>query len=64
MLEACKVEQYDVCFFDVLSRLVSYRSSETFRHPFSDDQQPRPADWEKFVDDLGRLVCEEQSPAR
>ena len=28
------------------------------------NQPVHPADWERFVDDLGRLITEEQSPQR
>jgi len=32
--------------------------------PLRSDQQVRISDWERFIDDLGRLIIEEQSPYR
>lgn len=34
------------------------------QYPFVPGQQPRLADWERFVDDMGRIILEEQSPSR
>jgi len=34
------------------------------KYPFTSDQKVRVADWERFIDELGRIICEEQSPAR
>jgi len=34
------------------------------RYPFRDGQQPRVPDWERFIQDLARSICEEQSPKR
>jgi len=34
------------------------------KYPFTADQKVRVADWERFIDDVGRIICEEQSPQR
>eukprot|EP00456_Euglypha_rotunda_P035514 TRINITY_DN27356_c0_g1_i1.p1 TRINITY_DN27356_c0_g1~~TRINITY_DN27356_c0_g1_i1.p1 ORF type:complete len:127 (+),score=5.51 TRINITY_DN27356_c0_g1_i1:87-467(+) len=34
------------------------------RYPFVPDQKVRVADWERFTEELGRIICEEQSPGR
>jgi len=33
------------------------------QYPFVEDQKVRPADWERFVDELAMNICQEQSPA-
>jgi replication factor C subunit 3/5 len=44
--------------------LLMLEASKAEQFPFSDEQKARVADWERFVDDLGRLIVEEQSPIR
>jgi len=34
------------------------------KYPFTDDQKVRLSDWERFVDNIGRAILEEQSPSR
>jgi replication factor C subunit 3/5 len=34
------------------------------QYPFIEEQKVRTPDWQRFVDDLGRIICEEQSPQR
>jgi len=34
------------------------------KYPFTSDQKVRVADWERFIDELARIILEEQSPAR
>eukprot|EP00164_Ancoracysta_twista_P001623 GFYU01002129.1.p1 GENE.GFYU01002129.1~~GFYU01002129.1.p1 ORF type:complete len:353 (-),score=113.68 GFYU01002129.1:98-1156(-) len=39
-------------------------SSKAAQYPFSADQQPELADWERFIGELAKEICEEQSPSR
>lgn len=44
--------------------LLMLESAKVQQYPFAPGQVVRPADWERFVDDLGKIICEEQSPQR
>ena len=44
--------------------LLSLEACKAAHHPLTDDQAVRVADWEYFVDDMARLLVEEQSPQR
>lgn len=44
--------------------LLSLEACKAAQHPLTADQAVRVSDWEYYVDDMARLLLEEQSPAR
>jgi len=44
--------------------ILMFEGAKVKQYPFIPGQQPRVADWERFVDEMGRLIIEEQSPQR
>ncbi len=44
--------------------LLMLESCKVDQYPFSAQQNVRVADWQRFVDETARLICEEQSPQR
>jgi len=44
--------------------VLMFEACKVDKYPFSDDQKVRLSDWERFVDDIGRRIMEEQSPSR
>lgn len=44
--------------------LLSLEACKSVQYPFVDGQEPRQSDWECFVDDMARLLLDEQTPAR
>eukprot|EP00808_Paulinella_micropora_P001931 g55283.t1 len=49
---------------NVRKALLIFEACKVEHYPFAQGQRPRLADWERFVDELGKVICEEQSPAR
>eukprot|EP00457_Paulinella_chromatophora_P010889 gb/GEZN01011008.1/.p1 GENE.gb/GEZN01011008.1/~~gb/GEZN01011008.1/.p1 ORF type:complete len:370 (+),score=68.10 gb/GEZN01011008.1/:27-1136(+) len=49
---------------NVRRAVLIFEACKVEQYPFTPEQKPRLADWERFVEDLGRILCEEQSPAR
>lgn len=44
--------------------ILMLESAKVQQYPFTADQIVRLTDWERFVDELGRIITEEQSPQR
>jgi replication factor C subunit 3/5 len=65
MMEACKAEECVGRCPPGLTRIDSrHPRVHVCRFPFRADQAVQTSDWERFIEDIARSICEEQSPAR
>jgi replication factor C subunit 3/5 len=52
------------CQRNVRKAVLMLEAARVDRYPFAADQKLRPADWQKFIDDLAYYITEQQSPER
>mmetsp|Transcript_6068 Transcript_6068/g.9416 ORF Transcript_6068/g.9416 Transcript_6068/m.9416 type:complete len:361 (-) Transcript_6068:373-1455(-) len=52
------------CNRNIRRAILMLEASKVQQYPFTADQAVRMQDWEMFIDQLGRVICEEQTPAR
>jgi len=52
------------CNRNMRRAILMLEASKTQQYPFDENQEIQLPDWEVFIDELGRTITEEQSPAR
>lgn len=52
------------CDRNLRKAILMLESAKVQQYPFTAEQTVRTADWERFIDQLGKVVMEEQSPQR